>query len=182
MELLIGSGHSKKKLAHPIGCDSWDELVTLDINADTNPDVVHDLNVTPLPFDDNTFDEIHAYQVLEHIGRQGDYVSFFKEFSEYWRILKPWGKLTATVPSHDSVWAWGDPGHTRTIQKETLIFLCRSSYKQNIDAGSEMTDYSKLCKCNFVLEYAETKDWLFCFVLKAIKWKRRLDENCYCCG
>jgi SAM-dependent methyltransferase len=66
-----------------------------------------------LPFDDNTFDEIHAYEVLEHIGKQGDWMRILREWSEWWRILKPGGHLYASSPLWSSEWAWGDPGHTQ---------------------------------------------------------------------
>src|SRR6185312_16493300 len=84
----------------------WHNLTTLDNNPRHKPDVVWDLNQRPLPFDDETFDEIHAYEVLEHIGTQGDWRSFFAEFSEYWRILKPNGALVGTVPRWNHQWAW----------------------------------------------------------------------------
>ena len=91
-ELLLGCGHlRKKRLKQPEQGDEWQNLVTLDVNPACNPDVVHDLNVTPWPFQDEEFDEVHAYEVLEHIGRQGDYKSFFDHFNELYRILKPGG-------------------------------------------------------------------------------------------
>ena len=64
MELLLGCGSSRvKKLASPDRPD-WSGLVTLDFADTHKPDVVHDIAVLPLPFPDDTFDEIHAYEVL----------------------------------------------------------------------------------------------------------------------
>ena len=57
------------------------------------------MNKLPLPFDNDTFDEIHAYEVLEHVGKQGDYIFFFAQFSDLYRILKPNGLLVAMSPS-----------------------------------------------------------------------------------
>ena len=101
-ELLIGCGsdHNRKI---PYLTDEWEgELVTLDINQYHKPDVLWDLCQFPYPFEDNTFDEIHAYEVLEHIGQQGDYKMFFDQFSEFWRILKPNGVIVGSCPSWNS--------------------------------------------------------------------------------
>ena len=88
--LLGGCGSNKIKQIAIDNCHEWDgELITLDINGDHKPDIIWDLNDRPLPFNDNEFDEIHFYEVIEHLGSQGDYKNFFKEFEEYWRILKP---------------------------------------------------------------------------------------------
>jgi hypothetical protein len=79
VELLIGCGNSrKKKLNGPLG-PGWSTLVTLDIDPGCEPDVVHDIGVLPLPFRDDMFDEIHAYDVLEHSGVQGDWKFFFAQ-------------------------------------------------------------------------------------------------------
>ncbi len=39
----------------------------VDVTAAGNPDVVHDLNVRPWPFETSSFDDVHAYDVLEHL-------------------------------------------------------------------------------------------------------------------
>ena len=59
-ELLLGCGSNRDKKLSAQGRAAWSGLVTLDINADHAPDVVHDLNVLPLPFADEQFEEIHA--------------------------------------------------------------------------------------------------------------------------
>jgi SAM-dependent methyltransferase len=126
------------------------DVVRLDINKDHDPDVVHDLNRRPLPFADNEFDEIHAYEVLERLGRQGAYIQFFEEFAEYWRILKPGGLLVATVPHHDSIWAWGDPSHTRIISVATLTFLSQESYTTQV-GKTALSDFRYIYKADFDL-------------------------------
>ena len=146
-ELLIGCGSERSKRLSLDGSSLWDNLVTLDYNADHRPDFVWDLNnFFGLPFDDNAFDEIHAYEVLEHLGAQGDYKRFFAQFSAFHRALKPGGHLLATVPHHKSVWAWGDPSHTRIITPEQLIFLRQSSYAEV--GKSSMSDFRNIYKAN----------------------------------
>lgn len=129
-ELLIGCGRSRAKLFSVRGDFEWRGLVTLDIEPAHEPDVVHDLESLPLPFADDQFDEIHAYDVLEHTGRQGDWRFFFAQWAEFHRILKPDGLFYGVVPCPDSPWAFGDPSHTRVIPIQQLGFLAQSLYEQ----------------------------------------------------
>jgi SAM-dependent methyltransferase len=169
MELLIGCGSRREKAIRGLGQDKgWTKLVTLDNNTAHNPDVLWDLNEWPLPFSDNTFDEIHAYEVLEHLGEQGDYYGFFKEWFEYWRILKPGGLFHATVPSFGSPWAWGDPSHTRIITAGTLVFLSQAAYEAQV-GKTAMSDFRDLWKGDFELVYSEDDGNTFAFVLMAVK-------------
>ena len=138
-ELLIGSGKNTGKKLFKVGYESWDCLTTLDLDADANPDVIHDLNVFPYPFAHETFDEIHAYNVLEHQGSLGDFRFFFDQWNEFGRITKPGGAFFGIVPHSGSVWLWGDPGHTRTITPEMLSFLNHDSYGE----GKTQSDYYK---------------------------------------
>lgn len=168
MELLIGSGRRHNKwLTNPeLGIrPEWDELVTLDINPEVEPDVVHDLDVLPYPFDDNTFEEIHAYDVLEHCGRQGDWRFFFDQFAEFWRILVPGGYFCAGCPTWDCVWAWGDPGHTRIISDGTIAFLSQAHIKMQL-GKSPMTDYGFYWKRDFEIVSTIEKGDTFAFILQ----------------
>lgn len=140
-ELLIGCGHRRKKFFTLNNDDlNFKNLTTIDINPDCNPDFVHDLNVYPWPVEDNAFDEVHAIEVLEHLGTQGDFKAFFKCFEEIYRVLKPGGKLYASSPSEGSIWLWGDPGHTRVISPASLVFLSQAEYEAQI-GKTPMSDY-----------------------------------------
>jgi 2-polyprenyl-3-methyl-5-hydroxy-6-metoxy-1,4-benzoquinol methylase len=97
-ELLVGCGARRIKELRIGDRADWSELVTLDINPAHKPDVVHDLNDIPLPFPAERFDEIHAYEVLEHVGAQGDYRFFFAQFADLWHMLRPNGLLCGSAP------------------------------------------------------------------------------------
>jgi SAM-dependent methyltransferase len=167
-ELLIGCGNSNKKRIHfdkvP---ELFQDLTTMDISDCVGADVVHDLDVLPYPFADNTFDEIHAYEVLEHCGRQGDWKFFFAQFSEFYRILKPGGYLMGTVPMWDSPWAWGDPGHTRIISKQCLSYLDQQHYEQV--GNNSSSDYRNVWKGNFECTGYQESAHQLGFVIRAMK-------------
>ncbi len=172
MQLLIGCGHNRdKRIALNAQSQGWTDLHTLDKYPSCKPDMIWDLNDTPWPYAQNTFDEVHAYEVLEHLGRQGDAESFFSHFTEIWRILKPHGHLFATVPSVSSKWAWGDPSHTRLIQPESLIFLSQEQYRLQLDGEKRtpMSDFRHIYKADLRTVHAVDDGSTFTFVLEALK-------------
>jgi hypothetical protein len=168
MQLLIGCGSRREKLLGVKGREHWKELVRLDCNPDHAPDVLHDLEDIPLPFDDDSAEEIHAYDVLEHVGRQGDWRFFFAQWSDFWRILQPGGFFFGIVPSIKSPWAWGDPSHTRVILPATLTFLSQAEYKRQVGI-TPLSDFRHVYKADFAILEASEDDLQFRFALKAIK-------------
>jgi hypothetical protein len=142
--LMLGSGTRKpvRDIEAP-NSPPVDEWVTLDIQGE--PDLLFDLNRLDvgdkLPFPDGHFDEIHAYEVLEHFGRQGNWRGFFGEFQEFWRLLKPSGAMFISVPPEGKTWDT-DPGHTRYIGWGVLAFLMRSFYDLCRKEETVATDYS----------------------------------------
>lgn len=167
-ELLIGCGNNRDKRIHfaEIG-QEWEGLTTLDVSKECSPDVLWDLNRLPLPFDDSSFDEIHAYEVLEHCGTQGDWRFFFAQFQDFWRILKPGGYFVASCPMWDSPWAWSDPGHTRVISKHTLAFLRQAEYEAQV-GKTHMTDYRGVYRGDFETVAVQESEHSWGFVLRAL--------------
>jgi SAM-dependent methyltransferase len=146
--LLLGCGNNhSKRVAYADNPEWAGELTKLDMNPNCGADIVCDLDARPLPFDDDTFDEMGAYDVLEHLGRQGDWKGFFDEFSEYWRILKPGGLFGIIVPINKD--ALADPGHTRFFSKTQFFFLNQGFYDENLGKGAPVTDYRWFYRRNF---------------------------------
>jgi len=169
-ELLIGAGSSRIKKVH-CGNYQWENLTTLDINPDHKPDVVHDLEELPLPFEDESFDEILAFEVLEHIGKLGDYKFFFNQWTDFYRLLKPNGIFVGSCPLWNNIWCFGDPSHSRVIQKENFHFLCQPNYTNEV-GRTAMSDFRYIYKSDFNLTYYKENGTTFQFILQAIKPSR----------
>jgi hypothetical protein len=163
-QLLLGCGTRRNNLF----TQTWEELVTLDINPQVKPDIVHDLMDIPLPLKDDTIDEIHAYEVLEHTGQQGDWRFFFRQFSDFWRMLKPGGMLYGTSPSSTSKWIWGDPGHSRMISSEALSCLSQETYRRKVGVTS-MSDYRFIYGADFEPLISREENDTFIYALRAVK-------------
>ena len=157
-----------------LGCGPklMDGFVNVDLGGNwsgINPDVEADIS-KPLPFPDNHADEIHAYEVLEHCGTQGDYKFFFAQWSDFWRVLKPAGVFFGTVPLPTSVWAWGDPSHTRVIPKESFVFLSQPQYSQV--GKTAMSDFRSIYKADFDIIHLHENGDVLEFALQTVKPSR----------
>lgn len=176
MELLLGCGSSRVKKLWWDNRNQWIDCITLDVNPDHNPNIVYNLDQLPLPFEDNKFDEIHAYDVLEHTGKQGDFAFFFAQWSDFWRMLKPGGLFFGISPAPSSPWAWGDPGHTRIITPESFAFLSQPNYGQV--GSSPMTDYRKFYQADFQLLHSDIDvHQQHSFALTAVKPARIVEDQ-----
>jgi hypothetical protein len=162
VELLFGAGARRDRRLKWPGHEGWTRLVSVDQTPAHRPDVVCDLEFPPYPFASDSADEIHAYEVLEHLGQQGDWRAFFAQFSGY---------LAGTCPAPTSPWAWGDPSHRRVISTEALTFLNQRQYAEQIGVTS-MSDFRPWYRADFEPRVLEERDGTFCFVLEAIKPSR----------
>lgn len=168
-ELLIGCGNARSKSLYADDRKDWVALTTLDQSPSCKPDVVHDLNVLPLPFEADSFEEIHAYETLEHLGRQGDWRFFFDQWTDFHRIIKPGGLFFGSCPHYTSPWAWGDPSHTRIVGLEALLFLSQKAYAEGV-GRSAMSDFREYYKVDWELvNQSVTENLIQMFVLRANK-------------
>ena len=81
MKLNLGSGQFRK-----VG------YVNVDVYPELKPDIVHNLDVTPYPFKDDTFERIEADHVLEHLSDP------FVVMREIRRIAKAGAHCSIRVP------------------------------------------------------------------------------------
>mgnify|MGYP001295474372 CR=1 FL=1 len=94
----------KKKLILGSAGGQAHDAITLDVNSQHNPDIVHDLNTVPLPFDDNSFEKITCHHVLEHLQDLSGVMD------ELYRICESDGIIYIEVPHHSS-WFANVPEH-----------------------------------------------------------------------
>ena len=122
-KLKLNLGCGSKKLEGYINIDKYDTY---------NPDIIHDLEKFPYPFEDNSINEILLSHVLEHIGQNPDiFNSIIKEF---YRICVHGAKIDIRVPHprHDDFIA--DPTHVRPI---TVLGL--SLYNKDLNKKWELS-------------------------------------------
>lgn len=132
--LLLGGGKDWRKRVYLPGEESWKgDLIVADMDPKAaDPKVAGtlqacDLESLPLPFPDEEFDEMGAYHILEHLGRQGNWKDWFAEMAEYHRILKPGALFGILFPIGEA--ALDDPGHTRFLSLAYFAFCSRKFYE-----------------------------------------------------
>lgn len=78
-----------------LGQNEWpiSGFINIDIDPDTNPDVIADAAF--LPYEDGSVDEIYAGHLLEHFDIEQDVLR------EWARVLRKGGKITICVPDID---------------------------------------------------------------------------------
>lgn len=98
------------------GSDIRTGYTNVDIAAVHGVDVVHDLDVTPWPFDTESCIEVLALDVFEHVDRPVSFVS------EAWRVLAAEGALIVRAPHYGTWCAHTDPTHRRAVTPETFDY------------------------------------------------------------
>ena len=126
MKLNLGSGNKK-----------IDGFINLDIDESTNPDVVCDLNKGVLPFQDNTFDEILAFHILEHIGD-----GFMDLMKDIYRVSKPDANIHIRIPHHNHWTFHTDPTHVRSITVNTFELFSKEWCEQDKKVNNGSSCYA----------------------------------------
>jgi predicted SAM-dependent methyltransferase len=108
-KLDIGCG--RKKVPGAVGLD-W--------IGNTDADIVCDLNHPPWPLEENSFDEVFAYNVLEHLP---DIPGIMQEIH---RVGRPKAKVYIKTPHFASLSSWEDPTHVHHFACESFDYFCES--------------------------------------------------------
>jgi hypothetical protein len=139
VKLNLGSGKQK-----------MEGFLNVDSVAFEGVDIVHDLRVTPWPWENDNVEQVHCSHFLEHLAGE-ERVSFFNEL---FRVMKKGAQAQIITPhwSHDC--AYGDPTHKwPPISGWTFMYL----NKFWRDANAPHVSYS----CDFDWAIGGTWDeWL----------------------
>ena len=101
-----------------LGCGKDYRKGYINVDFEGKADVCHDLNVLPYPFKDNTFDEIYAKNVMEHLDSNKQ----TEIFNEFYRIAKP-NCLFIVIVAYGVSWM-NFIDHTRGYTFKTFLGLC----------------------------------------------------------
>ena len=90
-----------------IGCayNKVPDAIGIDIDKNSQADILHDLNSFPYPIEDDSIDKIYAKHIIEHLD---DPKRFIKEIS---RILKSEGTAFIETPHFSCRVAYSEPQH-----------------------------------------------------------------------
>lgn len=109
------------------------DLFGLDVDYGVNESAkiyACDLGIEKIPFDDDTFDYITAFDLLEHIPRltykDGIRIyPFIHLMSEIHRVLKKDGIFLSDTPAYPRFSAFTDPTHVNIITNQTFkMYFC----------------------------------------------------------
>jgi SAM-dependent methyltransferase len=104
-----------------VGCgrDKYPGAIGIDINPATAADVLCDLDLSRLPFADDSFDEVRAVHVVEHVD---DMMAVMEELH---RVTRAGGRIFVVTPHYSDVASWTDPTHKRHCRPSHSVIFGR---------------------------------------------------------
>lgn len=127
-----------------LGCgrDIRNGWINLDLYEGQGVDIVHDINILPLPFEDGQFDHILCKNILEHLN----YIPVIEEIH---RILKGGGILSIRVPHFTSKSNYADPTHINLFSSITFNYFVKNSNDYDYERN---TTYFSIIKTRICFE------------------------------
>ena len=150
---MLSNSMNKKILNLGSGLKKNNNGIRLDINPKVNPDVIHDLNKFPYPFDDDYFDLITMDNVL------GELDHMLKVMDEIYRILKADGEVVISAPYFRSPYAFIHPNIKTFFTVKTFEYF---------DPNSELFKKYKYTSSTFQLTKLKFNEGFNSGVVKSI--------------
>jgi len=92
---------------------------------------VSNLSLEAIPYDDNMFSSVSAFDFIEHMPRvlaiengEKTIFPFIRLMNEIWRVLVPGGRFYAVTPAYPQPEACVDPTHVNIITDRTHSYFC----------------------------------------------------------
>jgi len=116
---------------NPYQCD---ELFGVDVKPILESSQINlrraNLVTESIPFPENYFDSVSAYDFLEHIPRifphtEGTRLPFIELMNEIWRVLMPGGRFYGYTPVYPHPAAFQDPTHVNILTRNSHVYFTR---------------------------------------------------------
>src|SRR5712691_11038525 len=104
--LDVGCGNAKTPVA-----------VGIDANANTQADIVHDLDVFPWPLPSDEFERIVCGHIAEHVA---DTIRFMEEVH---RVARASARVEIVTPHFSNRFAFTDPTHRRQLALRSFDYF-----------------------------------------------------------
>jgi len=143
--------------------------IGLDSNFDaTAADVIANLN-SPLSFVDNSFDEVRAVHIVEHLD------DVMQAMAEIHRVCRPGGTIYLLTPHYTDFISWCDPTHRWHLNSFSF------RYSDAIHGERHWYTRLELRQRRLHVELARAWKWLgFQWLVNHFVWFRRLWEMYLC--
>lgn len=123
----------QEKIKLNLGCGENPIEGFINVDKYGEPDIQHDLELFPWPWEDSSVDEIVLIHVLEHLGQ--DTETYLNIIKELYRVCKDQATIHIAVPHprHDDF--IGDPTHVRIITPEGIGLFSKKNNELWIEKG-----------------------------------------------
>lgn len=137
-------------LSLDLGCGVNKKAGFMGVDALALPgvDFVHDLRLTPWPWENDSVDEANCSHFLEHLTNLDGKWERVRFFNELYRVMKPGAKCSLIVPHWASVRFYGDPTHKEPWSEMGFYYL-NKSWRATNAPHTDATNVPGMYDCHF---------------------------------
>lgn len=144
-----------------LGCGNNPRPGYVNVDRCGEPDVTHDLEIAPWPWENGSVDEVLLCHVLEHLGETVE--SYRRFWGELYRVCAPGAQVTVVCPHprHDNF--TDDPTHIRAVTPRQFELFDREFNRKcgaNGWANSPLGEHWGIDFTIGTVEYVPSAMWL----------------------
>ncbi|WP_269624011.1 class I SAM-dependent methyltransferase [Prochlorococcus marinus] len=143
-----------------LGCGEKRFPGYLNVDKFGTPDLKHDLESFPWPWEANSVSEIALIHVLEHLGKETEV--YFGIFKEMYRVCKHGSKIQIIVPHFRHQFFYDDPTHVRVVTPLSLKLFSKKLNQKWVKEGKSNSTLGLYLNIDFELKKTLVKpsqDW-----------------------